>query len=124
MNVSCSSLKLHILQCNYRVIPLEETSSCRVTYISCSKFNTIIIQYYYCDVTLVTGMMKPSEFYIGQLRLYNGSYRSQGLLQVYLNGEWGTVCLSTDYFTEEIANIACRQLGYTNVAKFGRYDWY
>ena len=61
------------------------------------------------------------ETYEGQVRLLNGSYQSNGLLEVYLNKKWGTVCI--EEFTNLIADITCRQLGYTNALSYGRYPW-
>ena len=61
------------------------------------------------------------ETYEGQVRLLNGSYQSNGLLEVYLNKKWGTVCI--EKFTNLIADITCRQLGYTNALSYGRYPW-
>ena len=58
---------------------------------------------------------------MGQLRLRNGTYASQGLLEVYLNGKWGTVC--SQFYDDHLANITCRQLGYTNVVTYKRYQW-
>ena len=48
--------------------------------------------------------------YTGQIRLARGQYSNQGLLEVYCNGQWGTVC--DDFFGTEEATVACRQLGY------------
>lgn len=44
------------------------------------------------------------------IRLVNGSDKSNGRLEVLLYGNpsWGTVC--SDGFTEENARVACRQL--------------
>ena len=61
------------------------------------------------------------DTYEGRVRLLDGSYQSNGLLQVYLNQKWGTVCI--EYFTNLIADITCRQLGYTNALSYGRYPW-
>ena len=46
------------------------------------------------------------------VRLTGGDYSNQGLVEVYCNGQWGTVC--DDYFTTTTAQVVCRQLGYTN----------
>ena len=46
----------------------------------------------------------------GTIRLMNGEYVNEGRLEVYCNGEWGTVCTNT--FVGEAATAACKQLGY------------
>lgn len=51
------------------------------------------------------------------LRLRGGTTR--GLLEVYHNGEWGTVC--DDHFTEIDAQVACREMGFSggSVGRWG-----
>ena len=48
----------------------------------------------------------------GQIRLTGGNFSNQGLLEIYCNGEWGTVC--DDGFSSTEALVACRQLGYND----------
>ena len=48
----------------------------------------------------------------GQIRLTGSEYSNIGLLEIYCNGEWGTVCDDGFYGTE--ARVACRQLGYND----------
>ena len=48
--------------------------------------------------------------YSGQIRLTGGEYSNQGLLEIYCNGQWGTVC--DDSFGATDAQVTCRQLGY------------
>ena len=56
----------------------------------------------------------------GDLRLVQGSNTSssfsEGRLEIFLNGQWGTVC--DDGFTFLDAHIACQQLGYAAVVQY------
>ena len=44
------------------------------------------------------------------VRLVNGPDKSSGILQIYFNGVWGTVC--QEGFTDAAAHVVCRQLGF------------
>ncbi|XP_019856293.1 PREDICTED: neurotrypsin-like [Amphimedon queenslandica] len=57
-----------------------------------------------------------SRPYAGQIRVQGSDYSNFGRLEVYCNGQWGTVC--EDTFTEIDARVACRQLGYSTVQSF------
>ena len=54
----------------------------------------------------------------GDLR-FGGSFSdgNSGRLEVFLNNEWGTICI--DGFTKRSADTACRQLGSTEALTFG-----
>ena len=45
------------------------------------------------------------------MRLVGGRYQNGGVVEVYLNGTWGTVC-GTQWTDKEV-NVICRQLGYS-----------
>ena len=43
---------------------------------------------------------------------------SSGRLEIFINGEWGTIC--DDYFDLTDANVACKQLGYSGAIRYSR----
>ena len=56
----------------------------------------------------------------GDLRLVNSvssSAQTAGRLEIYLKGEWGTVC--DDGFGSMEAHVACRQLGFSSAFRYG-----
>lgn len=57
------------------------------------------------------------------VRLVGGADLNEGVVQVYLNETWGTVC--GDQWTMKEANVVCRQLGYseaTRLANTGEFS--
>ena len=44
------------------------------------------------------------------IRLVNGSNEGEGRLEIFHDGQWGTVC--DDYFGEAETKVVCRMLGY------------
>ena len=58
--------------------------------------------------------------YNGQIRLQRGDYSNQGLVEVYCNGEWGSIC--DDGFGPYEAFVLCRQLGYNNYYNYDHLE--
>ena len=71
--------------------------------------------------SFVTGIEVSSRIwgnpYNGMVRLIKGNYINEGLMEVYCNGQWGTVC--DDGFSSDDANTVCKQLGYSRAVNKG-----
>ena len=56
-----------------------------------------------------------------ELRLVQGNISSSsftaGRLEIFLYGEWGTICISG--FGQTEATVACQQLGYSSALDYG-----
>ena len=61
-------------------------------------------------VTDVIEAGPQGQFSDGDLRLMDGKTGNEGRLEVYHNGEWGTI--ADDFWTDVESDVACRQLGY------------
>ena len=57
----------------------------------------------------------------GDLRLVQGTVADQsfssGRLEIYINGQWGTIC--DDHFDQTDATVACKQLGFLGAVTYG-----
>ena len=49
----------------------------------------------------------------GSVRLIDRETTSEGMLELCLNGQWGTVC--NGFFFDLEAHVACRQLGFGSI---------
>ena len=52
-----------------------------------------------------------SSLCAGDIRLVNGSVPSEGRVELFYEGEWGRVVVSS-YSSDTVARVACRQAGY------------
>ena len=73
----------------------------------------IIVSYICIDTTRIWN----SNPYSGMIRLQEGTYSNQGRIEVYCNGQWGTIC--NNGFDSTDAQTICKQLGYSG---YIRYD--
>ena len=56
------------------------------------------------------------------IRLQGGDFVNQGRVEVYCNGQWGTIC--NDGFDSNDANTICKQLGYTRYTNYNHLKMY
>lgn len=57
----------------------------------------------YGDLRLVQGLVVDESF-------------SSGRLEIYINGQWGTIC--DDFFDLTDATVACKQLGFSGALSY------
>ena len=68
-------------------------------------------------MSLDTTRIWNSNPFPGMIRLQRGNYSNEGRVEVYCNGQWGTIC--DDGFNRADARTICKQLGYNT---YSHYD--
>ena len=110
-DVKCvSSSYLSIAQCSYSIYI---DSGCRHdsydATVYCCKIQVLFCCILFAYVIDSTRIWDSSPFF-GMIRLQGGAYSNEGRVEVYCNGQWGTIC-STGFDSTD-ANTICKQLGY------------
>ncbi|NXE60026.1 NETR protein, partial [Calcarius ornatus] len=96
--VQCSGNELSLDQCKKSDWGQQNCDHIEDAGVSCDPFTGT-------DVRLC-----QSDVVEGTVRLAGGRSPSEGRVEVYYNGDWGTVC--DDGWTDLAAQVVCRQLGF------------
>lgn len=106
--MECSADDIHIFRCTIRnTVPCTHSSDVAVV---CCKFISQIVCCLSTTFTFVA--TQPAFQFDGGIRLIDGPYRSEGILELYFFGQWGGVC-GGRAFDLVTADAACIALGYT-----------
>ena len=73
-------------------------------------FEAYIIISYHMSLIVDSNRIWNSNTFPGMVRLQRGAYSNEGRVEVYCNGQWGTICSTGFDYTD--ADTICKQLGY------------
>ena len=117
-DVNCaSSSYLSIAQCTYSTIidsGCVNSNSYDAT-VYCCKILLLLYCILHINCTDTTRIWNSNP-YAGLVRLQDGAYSNEGRVEVFCNGQWGTIC--SDGFDSTDANTLCKQLGFDGYDSF------
>lgn len=71
---------------------------------------------------IASARLSDIQPYMLKVRLVGGWYPSEGRVEVYCNGQWGTICSTQFEFRTTVGNTVCRQLGYTGGTRYNHLN--
>jgi len=83
--------------------------------------NTIKFRALSCNETVLCDNTNLDRFYNPGIRLVGGTSHNNGRLEIYWNGQWGTICNYWGYWDYRETAVACRQLGFLGAKSYYRY---
>ena len=113
---------LTILQCSYSTYI---DNGCTSNSYDATVYCCMYTNHYHSILLLIiidTTRIWNSNPYPGMIRLQGGDFVNQGRVEVYCNGQWGTIC--DNGFGSDDANIICKQLGYTGYINYDHLSLY
>ena len=113
-SLSCSAITLHTLIMDV-IITILTMLLCPAVR---SRVHYICIMYV-CIFEDSTRIWNSNPF-SGMVRLQGGNYVNQGRVEVFCNGQWGTIC--RDGFGTFDATTVCKQLGYSGYVLYNHMN--
>ncbi|NXO27555.1 NETR protein, partial [Cisticola juncidis] len=103
--VQCSGNELSLDQCKKSDWGQQNCDHIEDAGVSCDPF-TVVHRLFLVSLLTLPSLLPPLAE--GAVRLAGGRSPSEGRVEVYYNGDWGTVC--DDGWTDRGAQVVCRQL--------------
>ena len=110
-DVSCTSSKTSLLQCNSDPILSSGCTHSEDAGVKCEGVGIT----HYLRTLLMTSLTFVAPCTNGQLRLVGGNVDNEGRVEICLNNEWGTIC--DNYWSTNDASVVCSLLGFADSGK-------